>query len=107
MRRRGTSARVVIPHVVVPGPRPPPAGFVAFDELLVIDDVSSALDAATWNRLLDGRAAKEIEFARMMDEHYFIVRQGSRARDEGALRGAAAGRGKGRAGGILRASRAR
>jgi hypothetical protein len=43
----------------------------------------SALDAATWNRVLDGRAAKEIEFARMMDEHYFIVRQGSRARDEG------------------------
>ena len=43
----------------------------------------STLDPATWHRVLDGRAVKEVEFARMMDEHYFIVRQGSRARDEG------------------------
>jgi uncharacterized iron-regulated membrane protein len=38
-------------------------------------------DSARWNRLLEGRHAKEIEFARMMDEHYFIVRRGSLARD--------------------------
>ena len=40
-------------------------------------------DPATWNRLLEGRPAKEIEFARMMDEPYYIVRRGSTARDEG------------------------
>src|SRR5687767_8619820 len=42
-----------------------------------------AWDAASWDRVLDGRPAKEIEFARMLDEPYFIVRRGSVARDEG------------------------
>jgi hypothetical protein len=40
-------------------------------------------DPTTWNRILDGAPAKEIEFARMMDEPYYIVRRGSTARDEG------------------------
>jgi hypothetical protein len=43
----------------------------------------TARDSATWNRVLDGRPAKEIEFARMLDEPYYIVRRGSVARDEG------------------------
>jgi len=32
------------------------------------------LDAAPWTDLLGGRAAKEIEFARILDEPYYIVR---------------------------------
>ena len=40
-------------------------------------------DAAAWDGVLEGRPAKEIEFARMMDEPYYIVRRGSEARDDG------------------------
>ena len=43
----------------------------------------STHDPAAWDRVLEGRPAKEIEFARMMDEPYYIVRRGSVARDEG------------------------
>jgi hypothetical protein len=42
-----------------------------------------AWDARAWDRVLDGRPAKEIEFARMLDEPYYVVRRGSVARDEG------------------------
>ena len=42
-----------------------------------------AWEADAWNRLLDGRPAKEIEFARMLDAPYYIVRRGSVARDDG------------------------
>jgi hypothetical protein len=42
-----------------------------------------AWDARAWDRVLDGRPAKEIEFARMLDEPYYIVRRGAVARDEG------------------------
>jgi hypothetical protein len=38
-------------------------------------------DQASWNRVLEGRQAKEIEFTRMMDAHYYVVRQGSVALD--------------------------
>ena len=38
-------------------------------------------DGAAWERVLDGRAAKEIELARLLDEPYYIVRRGSLARD--------------------------
>lgn len=40
-------------------------------------------DRAAWDGVLDGRPAKEIELARIMDEPYYIVRRGSVARDEG------------------------
>ena len=39
---------------------------------------------ATWNRVLDGRAIKEVEFARIQDEHYYVVR---RAPDASRRRG--------------------
>jgi hypothetical protein len=39
-------------------------------------------DAASWDTVLGGEPAKEIEFARMLDEPYYIVRRGSVARDE-------------------------
>src|SRR6185503_2392280 len=39
-----------------------------------------AMDASAWNRLLDGAALKEVEFVRMQDEPYYVVR---RAIDEG------------------------
>ena len=42
----------------------------------------TAHDAAEWDHVLGGRPAKEIEFARMLDEPYYIVRRGSVARDE-------------------------
>lgn len=35
----------------------------------------TALEPVTWNRLLGGRAVKEVEFARIQDRNYFIVRQ--------------------------------
>src|SRR5262245_49593230 len=34
-----------------------------------------APDPAQWSRVLNGRAIKEIEFVRIQDEHYYIVRQ--------------------------------
>ena len=37
---------------------------------------------AEWDLVLAGTPAKEIEFARMLDEPYYIVRRGSVARDE-------------------------
>jgi hypothetical protein len=43
----------------------------------------TATDPSAWDRVLGGRPAKEIEFTRMMDEHYYVVRRGSDARDEG------------------------
>lgn len=43
----------------------------------------AAPDAATWSRVLNGRAIKEVEFERIQDEHYYIVRQAPDARDEG------------------------
>jgi hypothetical protein len=42
----------------------------------------AAHDAAAWNGVLGGVPAKEVEFARMLDEPYYIVRRGSVARDE-------------------------
>lgn len=41
-----------------------------------------AADASAWNGLLAGKPAKEIEFARMLDDHYFIVRRGANERDK-------------------------
>jgi len=35
----------------------------------------TTLDAATWDRVLSGRAIKEIEFSRIQDEHYYVVRR--------------------------------
>jgi uncharacterized iron-regulated membrane protein len=32
------------------------------------------MDPVAWNRLLDGRALKEVEFTRIQDEHYYVVR---------------------------------
>jgi hypothetical protein len=46
----------------------------------------AAPDAATWSRVLNGRAIKEVEFERIQDEHYYIVRQAPDARDEGRRR---------------------
>jgi hypothetical protein len=37
---------------------------------------------AQWDEILGGRAAKEVEFARMLDEPYFIVRRGAVERDQ-------------------------
>jgi hypothetical protein len=34
-----------------------------------------AMDTAKWNQILQGRAIKEVEFARIQDEHYYVVRQ--------------------------------
>jgi len=34
----------------------------------------ASMDPAAWSRLLDGRAAKEIEFARIQDEPYYVAR---------------------------------
>jgi hypothetical protein len=36
----------------------------------------SSMDPATWSRLLDGRAIKEVEFTRIQDEAYYVVRPG-------------------------------
>jgi hypothetical protein len=41
-----------------------------------------ARTAAEWARVLGDRPAKEVEYARMLDEPYFVVRRGSIARDE-------------------------
>jgi hypothetical protein len=38
--------------------------------------------AAEWTRVLGDRPAKEVEFARILNEPYFVVRRGSLARDE-------------------------
>jgi hypothetical protein len=38
--------------------------------------------AVAWDQVLGGEPAKEVEFARMLDEPYYIVRRGSVARDE-------------------------
>jgi hypothetical protein len=38
----------------------------------------TAPDAATWDRVLDGRGIKEVEFARIQGEHYYVVRQAPR-----------------------------
>jgi hypothetical protein len=35
-----------------------------------------SMDPATWSRLLGGRAIKEVEFARIQDEPYYVVRPG-------------------------------
>lgn len=40
------------------------------------------MDAGTWNRALDGRAIKQVDFVRIEDGHYYVVRQA--ARDETA-----------------------
>ena len=34
----------------------------------------AAMDPAAWDRLLGGRAIKEVEFVRIQDEHYYVVR---------------------------------
>lgn len=39
--------------------------------------------AAEWTRVLGDHPAKEVEFARVLDEPYFVVRRGSIARDDG------------------------
>jgi hypothetical protein len=33
------------------------------------------MEKATWQRVLDGRGIKEVDFVRIQDEHYFVVRQ--------------------------------
>jgi hypothetical protein len=43
----------------------------------------AAPDPVAWNRVLKGRAIKEVEFERIQDEHYYIVRQAPDAREEG------------------------
>jgi hypothetical protein len=35
----------------------------------------AVMDAATWQRLLGGRAIKEVELTRIQDEHYYVVRR--------------------------------
>ena len=35
----------------------------------------AAMDPATWDRVLGGRAIKEVEFVRIQDQHYYLVRQ--------------------------------
>ena len=42
----------------------------------------TAHDATAWDQVLGGQPAKEVEFARLLDEPYYIVRRGSVARDE-------------------------
>lgn len=37
-------------------------------------DRFAVLDAARWDAVLDGRAIREMEFARIQDEHYYVVR---------------------------------
>jgi hypothetical protein len=34
-----------------------------------------SIDAAAWNQALNGRAVKEVEYARIQDDHYYVVRQ--------------------------------
>ena len=43
-----------------------------------------AMDPATWDRVLGGRGIKEVDFARIQDEHYYVVRA---ARAEAAVAG--------------------
>jgi uncharacterized iron-regulated membrane protein len=38
-------------------------------------DRFAAMAPATWDRVLGGRGIKEVEFARIQDEHYYVVRQ--------------------------------
>ena len=38
-----------------------------------------AIDATAWQRLLGGRAVKEVDFARLQNDHYFVVRQAPEA----------------------------
>jgi hypothetical protein len=42
----------------------------------------TAHPVADWDHVLGGAPAKEVEFARLLDEPYYIVRRGSVARDE-------------------------
>jgi hypothetical protein len=42
----------------------------------------TAHPVAEWEHVLGGMAAKEVEFARILDEPYYIVRRGSVARDD-------------------------
>jgi uncharacterized iron-regulated membrane protein len=35
----------------------------------------AAMEPATWERVLGGRGIKEVEFARVQDQHYYVVRQ--------------------------------
>ena len=42
----------------------------------------TAHDAAAWDRVLGGQPAKEVEFARMLDEPYYVVHRGSVVRDD-------------------------
>lgn len=39
----------------------------------------SAMDSTTWDRIVDGRAIKEVEFVRIHDEHYYAVRLAAEA----------------------------
>ena len=34
----------------------------------------AAMDAPTWDRVVGGRAIKEVDFVRIQDEHYYVVR---------------------------------
>ena len=43
-----------------------------------------AMDPATWDRVLAGRGIKEVDFARIQDDHYYVVRA---ARNEPAVAG--------------------
>src|SRR4029078_10178704 len=46
----------------------------AFSSEMANIDAFPAFDAAVWRGILQGRVAKEIEFARVLDEPSFIVR---------------------------------
>ena len=35
----------------------------------------AAMEPATWRRVLDGRGIKEVDFVRILDDHYYVVRQ--------------------------------
>jgi uncharacterized iron-regulated membrane protein len=41
-----------------------------------------AVNEAAWRRVLDGRRIKEVEFVRIQDEHYYVVRQTPRDANE-------------------------
>ena len=45
-----------------------------------------AMDPGAWSRVTGGRAIKEIQFARIQDQHYYVVRHALDARGPEALR---------------------
>ena len=45
-------------------------------------DRFAKMDAPTWNRILNGRHIKEVDFVRIQDAHYYVVRQAPLAESE-------------------------